>query len=299
MSTVVAPDIAVPVTQRRRHTRHVRRLGTYDVPGDTPAAREIVSLRRPDGSVLVVDRLSDTLLDSRLVARLTPDEPSENARIVCEMYLADDSRGRCRLLSDEDWDADDEHPLVSTLGAARLQPEPLVDSAGRLYRIRTVARGDGIAELCWTRHARHSDDRFALVTLRDVVAGLADYEPARTITGAALSAHREDELVSTRRLASEFERITNSPIVLNRALREAVQQRVLSGELTMSEIAVRCERMKRDRRGNLSGETSWLARRIGALPEGGEAEPTQWVHTDTLALIARDGLGLNPNEVEL
>ena len=76
MSTVVAPDIAVPVTQRRRHTRHVCRLGTYDVPGDTHAAREIVSLRRPDGSVLVVDRLSDMLLDGRLVARLAPDEPS-------------------------------------------------------------------------------------------------------------------------------------------------------------------------------------------------------------------------------
>ena len=63
-------------------------------------------------------------------------------------------------------------------------------------------------------------------------------------------------------------------------------------------IAMRCGRVKRDRRGNVSGETSWLARRIGQLPEGGEDQPTPWVHTDTLALIARDGLGLSPREVE-
>jgi hypothetical protein len=87
--------------------------------------------------------------------------------------------------------------------------------------------------------------------------------------------------------------------VLNRRLREAVQSRLARGELTMSEIAIRCGRVKRDRRGNISGETSWLARRIGQLPEGGEDHPTPWVHSDTLALIARDGLALSPNEVEL
>ena len=67
----------------------------------------------------------------------------------------------------------------------------------------------------------------------------------------------------------------------------------------MSEIAIRCGRIKRDRRGNVSGETSWLARRIGLLPEGGGDEPTPWVHSDVLALIARDGLGVSPREVEL
>ena len=34
----------------------------------------------------------------------------------------------------------------------------------------------------------------------------------------------------------------------------------------MSEIATRCGRVKRDSRGNESGETSWLARRLGILP---------------------------------
>lgn len=298
MSTVTQPAIAAPATRQRRDARHVCRLASYRTP-DGGAEREIVNLPRPDGSVLVLDRRSDTLTGARLLARLAPDEPIENARIVCDMYLADKSRGRCRLLTDEDWDADGQG-LADSLGdTAWLQREPLTDSAGRLYRIRVVEPRDRVAELCWTRCAQRSNDRFALVTLRDVVAALADYEPARTITAAAISARRDDRLVSTRRLATEFERITCSPIVLNRALREAVQQKVLASELTMSEIATRCGRMKRDRRGNLSGETSWLARRIGTLPEGGEAQPTQWVHIDTLALIARDGLGLNPNEVEL
>jgi hypothetical protein len=296
MSTVSAP--AVAVTARRPHTPHVRRLGTYDVPGGGPR-REIVSLLRPDASVLVVDRLSETLIDAKLVAALAPDEPSENARIVCEMYLADETRGRCRLLGIEDWDANSETPVDSPDALAPLQQEPVADSAGRLYRIRAFAPRDCSAELCWTGWTPPNDDRFDVLTLREVVAGVAAYEPARTITAVALSAHRDDELVSTRRLASELERVTCSSIVLNRGLREAVQRKVLSNELTMSEIAFRCGRTKRDRRGNLSGETSWLARRIGALPEGGEAEPTQWVHIDTLALIARDGLGLNPNEVEL
>jgi hypothetical protein len=300
MSTVTAPAVVtaatVASTARRPHAPHVRRLGTYDASGGGPS-REIVSLPRPDGSVLVVDRFSDTLTDARLVAGLAPDEPSENARIVCEMYLADETRGRCRLLSIDDSDANGQTHVDSPDGLAALQP--LADPAGRLYRIRIVAPRDSTAELCWTRFPASDGDRFDVLTLRDVVAGVADYEPARTITAAALSAHRDDELVLTRRLAGELQRVTRSPIVLNRRLREAVQRKVLSNELTMSEIALRCGRTKRDRRGNLSGETSWLARRIGALPEGGEAEPTQWVHIDTLALIARDGLGLNPNEVEL
>jgi hypothetical protein len=66
----------------------------------------------------------------------------------------------------------------------------------------------------------------------------------------------------------------------------------------MSEIAMRCGRIKRDATGNESGETSWLARRLGLLPEGGRRHLTPWIHSDVLALIARDGLGLSPREVE-
>ena len=64
----------------------------------------------------------------------------------------------------------------------------------------------------------------------------------------------------------------------------------------MSEIRIRCGRTKD---AGQSGDTSWLARRIGRLPEAGKTQPTPWVHSDTLALIARDGLGVSPREVEL
>ena len=50
--------------------------------------------------------------------------------------------------------------------------------------------------------------------------------------------------------------------------------------------------------GHVTGETSWLARRLGILPEGGKEAPTPWIHSDVLALIARRGLGLSPREVE-
>jgi hypothetical protein len=88
-------------------------------------------------------------------------------------------------------------------------------------------------------------------------------------------------------------------VVLNRGLREAVLDAIDRGGVSMSEIAFRCGVLKRDRRGKTSGETSWVARRIGVMPEGGEKAITPWVHTDVLALIARKGLGVSPREVEL
>ena len=78
-----------------------------------------------------------------------------------------------------------------------------------------------------------------------------------------------------------------------------VQSAVKHRGLSMSEIALRCGRTKRDRAGRVSGETSWLARRIGQAPEGGEQHPSPWVQSDVLALIAREGLRVCPREVEL
>jgi hypothetical protein len=100
-------------------------------------------------------------------------------------------------------------------------------------------------------------------------------------------------------LRGELLRVQDSPIVLNRGLREAVLGVVERQGLSMSEVAIRCGRVKRDAAGNESGETSWLARRLGLLPEGGRKTPTPWIHSDVLALIARDGLGISPREVEL
>ncbi|MCW3032819.1 MAG: hypothetical protein JWM60_1164, partial [Solirubrobacterales bacterium] len=105
--------------------------------------------------------------------------------------------------------------------------------------------------------------------------------------------------VSCTVLRAELTRVLDSAIVLNRGLREAVVEKVSAGGASMSEIAMRCGRLKRDSRGNATGETSWLARRVGLLPVGGHTEPTRWVHSQVLALIARQGLGIAPREVEL
>ena len=137
------------------------------------------------------------------------------------------------------------------------------------------------------------------MSVREAIAGLEAYEPVRALTQRAIELHRRDETVSTAVLRVELERVQRSPILLNRGLREAVLARTGRDGLSMSEIAIRCGRVKRDCAGNESGETSWLARRVGLLPEGGRAVPTPWVHSDVLALIARRGLGVSPREVEL
>jgi hypothetical protein len=258
-----------------------------------------VSLQRPDRSTLVVDYHLDTLGDGRVVAHISPDEPPENERIICELYLADDTKGRCRALTAEDLEATRHAtpPLPST--QAEAQSTQLQDAEGHLYRIRGLATEEPLSELRWTRSRKPGcNETFDVLTLRDVVARLEAYEPARTLTSDALALHSEDPSPSTYRLRAELKRLTESAIVLNRGLREAVQYRVQRGEMTFSQIALRCGRIKRDPRGNVSGETSWLARRIGHMPEGGETEPTPWIHSDVLALIARDGLGTSPLEVE-
>jgi hypothetical protein len=274
-----------------------RTLGRYTAR-DSDQQREVVSLKRSDESTLVVDYQLGTLADGRLIARLAPDEPPENAQVLCDLYLADATRGRCRAITAEDYevapDATAPLDIAATTPVAELR-----DAEGRSYAIRVI-EGDGAPELRWTcSRPDNPQGRFDVLTLRDVVARVETYEPAYTNTRSALAEHGPNRTVSTHRLATEFDRLRESPIVLNRRLRETVQRTLLAGELTMSEIAQRCGRVKHDRRGNTSGETSWLARRIGQLPEGGSNRPCPWIHTDVLALIARAGLGLSPHEVEL
>ena len=132
-----------------------------------------------------------------------------------------------------------------------------------------------------------------------VIGAVESYEPMRTITEQAIALHEEDHSVSVTRLRSELERLDASPVVLNRRLREAVLDAVDRDGTSMSEIALRCGVVKRDHRGKLSGETSWLARRIGIMPEGGEKAITPWIHSEVLGSIARKGLRVSPREVEL
>ena len=274
-------------------------LGCYTEP-ETGASREIISLAATQGSVLVIDRLADTPADPRLIAHLAADEPPENARLVSSLYLADENRGRCRALTSADQKLGPFAEIAPDATTDDSNDGPLRDLDGSTYRIRRIAPNGSFPQLRWTRSLHPTlDEPFESVCLRDVVAGLEAYEPASSITANAIARHHHDRGLSTHCLRAELQRVAASPIVLNRRLREMVQQKTSGGELTMSEIAIRCGRVKRDRRGNISGETSWLARRIGQLPEGGQAQPTPWISSNVLALIAREGLGIPPHEVEL
>jgi hypothetical protein len=263
--------------------------------------REVVARRGFAGSVLVVDRDAETRGDRRLVAHLGADEPPENAAVACRSYLEDGRMGSCRRLT-----ADDLHtaPFAQEPVAQRWPQaqessgHELLDRNGRAYRLELVRTEMSIPELRW-RRLPPGGFQARSVSVREAVAALESYEPVRALTRSALALHGADPGVSITVLRAELERVLVSPIVLNRALREVVLATVAQQELSMSEIAIRCGRVKRDRRGNESGETSWLARRLGLLPEGGHESPTPWVHSDVLALIARRGLGISPREVEL
>jgi hypothetical protein len=290
----------------RRHgrIRRERPLGRYvDRRGRT---REVLARQGAGGSVLVVDRDLATRNDRRLVAHLGGDEPAENAALVCTRYIEDARVGRCRCRRVTATDAvtvpfADDDAAVLRAQCSHHTDAPAVDPLGRSYMLELLDTGMSIPELRWRRHRPEPPARMCreVVSLREAVACLESYEPLRALTLQALAVRRGDPRVSTAVLRSELARVQNSPIVLNRRLREVVLRAVERERLSMSEIAIRCGRVKRDRRGNESGETSWLARRLGLLPEAGHSAPTPWIHSDVLALIARQGLGIGPREVEL
>jgi hypothetical protein len=231
---------------------------------------------------------------ARLVARLAPDEPNGNARLIARMYLADPQRASCRTLTRTDLQpagkaASDQGQVV--------WETPLVAGIGRTFQIRATD-ATGITCIRWSELDTRNGEA-QVVSLRHVVGRLEDYQPAVAMSTAAIETFHGDRAHSVVALRTELDRLVNSRIVLNRRLRELVQSAVSREQATMSEIAMRCGRTRNGNRGRLCGETSWLARRIGALPEAGESHPTPWVHIEVLALIARDGLGIAPAEAEL
>jgi hypothetical protein len=259
------------------------------------AAREIVAIAGAGGSTLVVDQQRGGG-DRRLVAHLAADEPARNAELVSRSYVVAAGAGglRCRPLRPADMHGP---PFPASAGDGEVAGgrPALVGGAGEVYRLEAGRGSLRIPELRWRR--REGGGR--AVSVREVVARMESYEPACAITAAALERHAGSQELSTTTLRLELERVHRSPTVLNRGLREAVLRAVGEGSVSMSEIAIRCGRIKRDGRGNQSGETSWLARRLGLLPEGGQERPTPWIHSEVLALIARRGLGVSPREVEL
>jgi len=271
----------------------------------TGRSREVIARRRRDGCLLVVDRDAQTRGDGRLVAQIAAEEPAANAALVCALYLQDTRRGRCRRVTVEDMvgkalpDEGEESPQF-----VRETDVPLRDEIAEgdvLYRLELVRTDFAARELRWCRRSRRDSSAAALIPmcLREVIGAIESYEPAFRLTRKALAGYRRDANASTTVLRGELERLSDSPIVLNRELRRTVLAAVENGGLSLSEIAIRCGRVKRDPKGNTSGETSWLARRVGILPESGSGRRTPWIHSDVLALIARNGLGISPREVEL
>ncbi len=290
--------------------------------------REILARPGRAGSVLVLDRDAATLGDRRLVAHLAADEPTENAGLVCRHYLRDPRGRRCRPVTPEDLlTAPFSEGGVRVDSELCCAPAPetveLLDCHGRVHRLEAFEAGMLIPELRWRRLAAGSGLGVSVdrpegdwsegergeserskggrqpESVRDVVGCLESYEPVRTLTAEAVALHREDPAVSVAVLRSELRRLDASRIVLNRGLRRAVLVAIHTRGLSLSEIAFRCGRVKRDGKGNSSGETSWLARRVGISPESGGGEPTPWIHSEVLAVIARLGLGVSPREVEL
>lgn len=274
--------------------------------------RDLIGVPRKDGCVLVVDRDILTLGDRRLVACIAPDELPESTQAVCAIYMSD-PRKACRRVQAED---------LKGVSDACLGREGSEDTDGGRPSIELTKRGpdgrvyayslepvgadelampdESPAQLRWCRRPRGAERRLrAPVSLREVVGELESYEPACEITSRACAAHRHDPHLSTAMVQGQLDRLRTSSIVLNRGLREAVLGVAGSRGLSMSEIAVRCGRIKGARKGMRGGETSWLARRLGLLPESGNGRVTPWVHSDVLGLIARDGLGVSPREVEL
>jgi hypothetical protein len=285
----------------RRSTANFARgaLASYlDAAG---RARELVVLPGRAGSALVLDRDAITLSDRRLIAHLAADEPFENAALVCRHYLEDTDGRWCRRVQPEDLQI---APFAQTVsenhGELEIEDHGLVDPSGNSYRLGLLPGERSTDQLRWCRRLAGCDDSsWEQIRLRDVIAAFESYEPIREMTQRAITRYQHDPSVLVARLRCEFDRLCASPIVLNRGLREAVLDAIERYDVSMSEIALRCGIVKRDRRGKASGETSWLARRIGVMPEGGEKEVTPWVHSEVLAVIARDGLCISPREVEI
>jgi hypothetical protein len=273
-------------------------LGRYIDSWGRP--REVVTRRGFAGSLLVIDRDVVTLGDRRLVAHLGADEPAKNATLVASEYLREASSGtvRCRALTPEDLRRD---PFPDDFDAcADSLPKgegPALEADGSVLQLLALHTGIAIPEIRWCRCADEEHAAVQPVSVREAIAAQQSYEPVRGLTRRAVLRANAGEL-STAVLKAELVRVLESPIVLNRKLRGVTLEMIERHGLSLSEIAIRCGRLKRDAAGHVTGETSWLARRLGILPEGGKEAPTPWIHSDVLALIARRGLGVSPREVE-
>jgi hypothetical protein len=253
--------------------------------------REIITCPGAEDRTLVIDR--DTRKhDTGLIAALAPDEPTDNALLLARMYVADTTGRYCRALERADLLGPGEEPSSAGRDQRRLLPESLTDRRGNTYRIVETMTGAGTVQRAWTR-LTPGETPPRRVSLRQVVGAMEDYQPAVATTERAVAIER-----STARLARELERLRRSPIVLNRRLREAVLAALARDDLGLGEVAIRCGRTERCGDGGRCADGVWVARRIGLMPEGGKAEPSAFIDSRLLALIAR-AVGLDVVDVEV
>ena len=117
--------------------------------------RKLIGLARPDGSTFVVDRLARTAGDGRVVAHIAASERPENACIIAEMYLADERRRRCRLLSADDLARTRPASSPASIASTVLDHAPLLDGEDYCFRIRELTTGRSVPELRWARSRLH------------------------------------------------------------------------------------------------------------------------------------------------
>jgi hypothetical protein len=89
-----------------------------------------------DGATLVIDRLTASRLDQRLVGGISPYEAEENAHLLADLYVADPTRGHCRAVTARDL----QEPATTELGEQPVPVDwraPLIAGVGTLFRLNT------------------------------------------------------------------------------------------------------------------------------------------------------------------
>lgn len=236
-----APAVDAAGTIRQAHACSTARRSSAATRSLTPSRQRDPPRTRGRGSTLVLDRLTGT--KRRPATRCPPGQ----RRAIGERraHVLAVSRGRERgPLPSAHRRGSAGRPVGEDLNPrdTRVLPSAaLLDAAGVAYRIRVISRDGSFPELRWTSSTcAGQDERGEPTSLREVVARLQDYEPATAIARVTIAANRGSRHLSTSCLRAELERLSTSPIVLNRRLRELVAQRVSRDGPTMSEIAIRC-----------------------------------------------------------
>ena len=153
----------------------------------------------------------------------------------------------------------------------RARAAALVDRLGAAYRSSRARRRMSIPELRWCRRGGAARRRAASACARRSPRWRATSRCGRSPCMRSRAARSAADDLHDRAACGAHARAGEPDRAQPTTARGRARRRSSAIKLSMSEIAIRCGRVKRDRRGNESGETSWLARRARAAA-GGRAE---------------------------